>query len=48
VLADRGGRELPISARCVGASVLLGGTHQLVLSQDTQGHFSFRVESGPR
>jgi len=48
VLADRGGRELPISARFVGASVLLGGAHQLVLSQDTQGHFSFRVESGPR
>lgn len=47
VLADRGGRELPISARFVGALVSLKHTQQLVLSQDTQGHFSFRVESGP-
>ena len=47
VLADRGGRELPISARFVGALVALKNTQQLVLSQDTQGHFSFRVESGP-
>jgi len=44
VLADRGGRELPISARFVGVSILLLSTQQLVLSQDTQGHFSFRVE----
>ena len=48
VLADRGGRELPISARFVGVSISLRGAQQLVLSQDTQGHFSFRVESGPR
>jgi pyrimidine operon attenuation protein/uracil phosphoribosyltransferase len=45
VLADRGGRELPISARFVGVSISLRDTQQLVLSQDTQGHFSFRVES---
>lgn len=44
VLADRGGRELPVSARFVGAAVTLKNTDQLVLTQDTQGHFSFRLE----
>ena len=44
VLADRGGRELPVSARFVGAEVALQGIDQLVLSQDTHGHFAFRLE----
>jgi len=45
VLADRGGRELPISARFVGAHVALNAPAQLVLAIDTHGHFSFRLET---
>ncbi|NBS95540.1 MAG: bifunctional pyr operon transcriptional regulator/uracil phosphoribosyltransferase PyrR, partial [Betaproteobacteria bacterium] len=44
VLADRGGRELPVSARFVGAEVALQSIDQLVLSQDRHGHFAFRLE----
>jgi pyrimidine operon attenuation protein/uracil phosphoribosyltransferase len=44
VLVDRGGRELPIIARHVGVEVSLPAPAEFVLSQDTQGHFSLRIE----
>jgi pyrimidine operon attenuation protein/uracil phosphoribosyltransferase len=45
VLVDRGGRELPVSARYVGAILSLGDQQELVLSQDTAGRLSLKLES---
>jgi pyrimidine operon attenuation protein/uracil phosphoribosyltransferase len=47
VLADRGGRELPIDAAYVGATVTLPADAQLELSQDADGRFSFDIVSSP-
>lgn len=44
VLLDRGGRELPIAAQYVGAHRPLGPSEQFVLSQDTAGRLSLRIE----
>lgn len=41
VLADRGGREMPISARFVGANVELPANENLVLSRREGGAFAF-------
>jgi pyrimidine operon attenuation protein / uracil phosphoribosyltransferase len=42
-LADRGGRELPIAADFVAASIELSAQHQLVLQRADDGRFSFTV-----
>jgi pyrimidine operon attenuation protein / uracil phosphoribosyltransferase len=44
VLADRGGRELPMAARFVGGSVDLSAETTLVLERDAEGNFAFHVE----
>jgi len=44
VLADRGKRELPISADFVGQEVDVPETHILVLEKDPAGTFSFQLE----
>jgi len=43
VLADRGGRELPICARWCPASIDLPGSQSLDLARDEAGRLSFRV-----
>lgn len=43
-LVDRGGRELPVAADFVAATVSLPATQQLVLQRATDGRFSFSVE----
>jgi pyrimidine operon attenuation protein / uracil phosphoribosyltransferase len=45
VLVDRGGRELPVAARYVGISLALEEKEELVLSQDTTGRLSLKLES---
>jgi pyrimidine operon attenuation protein/uracil phosphoribosyltransferase len=46
VLVDRGGRELPIQADWVAATVPpLPATQSLTLARDAAGHFSLQVES---
>jgi pyrimidine operon attenuation protein / uracil phosphoribosyltransferase len=44
VLADRGGRELPVAARFAGGSVDLPAGSTLVLERGGDGHFAFSVE----
>jgi pyrimidine operon attenuation protein / uracil phosphoribosyltransferase len=44
VLAERGGRELPITARCVGGRVDLSDDTTLVLVREPDMRFSFRTE----
>jgi len=45
VLVDRGGRELPIEARCAAARLMLPASQRLSLAQDAQGHLTFAVET---
>ncbi len=47
VLADRGGRELPIHAAFVGATVALPPDVQLSLRQEADGRFVFDTVSHP-
>lgn len=44
VLADRGNRELPISANFVGEQVEIPDNQILVLEKDAAGKFSFELE----
>ena len=44
VLADRGKRELPISADFSGEEILLPDRQILVLEKDDAGKFSFQLE----
>lgn len=44
VLADRGNRELPISANFVGEQVEVSENQILVLERDAAGKFSFQLE----
>jgi pyrimidine operon attenuation protein/uracil phosphoribosyltransferase len=46
VLLDRGGRELPMQADHVGAVMPLRRDENFVLSQETSGRLSLRVERG--
>jgi pyrimidine operon attenuation protein/uracil phosphoribosyltransferase len=43
VLADRGGRELPVAARYVGTYVRLTGSQSLNLARDEAGRLAFSV-----
>ena len=45
VLLDRGGRELPMQADYVGAVMPLQPHENFVLSQETSGRLSLRIES---
>jgi len=45
VLLDRGGRELPMQADYVGAVMPLQRHENFVLSQETSGRLSLRIES---
>jgi pyrimidine operon attenuation protein / uracil phosphoribosyltransferase len=45
VLADRGGRELPVTARFVGGVVDVPANANLVLAQRDDGTFAFSVEA---
>ena len=45
VLADRGGREMPVAARFVGGVVEVGADATLVLARGDDGHFSFHTEA---
>jgi len=49
VLADRGGRELPVAARCVGGTVDVPANATLVLAREDDGagaqRFSFHTEA---
>ncbi|WP_118184167.1 bifunctional pyr operon transcriptional regulator/uracil phosphoribosyltransferase PyrR [Paraburkholderia phosphatilytica] len=44
VLADRGGRELPVAARYVGGEVDVPQDANLVLSRNDAGRFAFHIE----
>ncbi|HTR07868.1 MAG TPA: bifunctional pyr operon transcriptional regulator/uracil phosphoribosyltransferase PyrR [Paraburkholderia sp.] len=44
VLADRGGRELPVAARFVGGDVRLDADATLVLARGDDGRFAFHAE----
>jgi pyrimidine operon attenuation protein/uracil phosphoribosyltransferase len=44
VLADRGKRELPVSADFVGEQVELPDNQILVLEKDMTGKFGFQIE----
>ena len=44
VLADRGNRELPVSANFVGEQVQVSDKQILVLEKDSAGKFSFQLE----
>ena len=44
VLADRGNRELPVTANFVGEQVQVPENQILVLEKDTAGKFSFKLE----
>ena len=44
VLVDRGGRELPIEPRWLGASITLPVQQDLVLTRTPQGQLSFVIE----
>jgi pyrimidine operon attenuation protein / uracil phosphoribosyltransferase len=46
VLADRGGRELPVAARFVGGEVHVQAGATLVLARGGDGRFAFHVEPG--
>ena len=43
-LADRGGRELPVAADFVGATVALEAGESLLLARTAQGQFSLTIE----
>ena len=45
VLIDRGGRDLPLTADYVGATIPLEAGERFVLSQETSGRFALRIES---
>ena len=45
VLVDRGGRELPMQADHLGGVVPLRSHERFVLSQETSGRFSLRIEA---
>lgn len=45
VLLDRGGRELPMQADHLGGVVPLRSHERFVLSQETSGRFSLRIEA---
>lgn len=45
VLADRGGRELPIEPRFCAATVTVPPGQRLELARDADGHFSFVLEN---
>jgi pyrimidine operon attenuation protein / uracil phosphoribosyltransferase len=45
VLADRGGREMPIGARFTGAVVDLAANENLVLARRDDGSFAFTTEA---
>jgi pyrimidine operon attenuation protein / uracil phosphoribosyltransferase len=45
VLADRGGREMPVAARCVGATLDVPARDNLVLSRRDDGAFAFTTEA---
>jgi pyrimidine operon attenuation protein / uracil phosphoribosyltransferase len=45
VLADRGGRELPVAARFTGGIVDIPATDTLVLSQGENGTLQFSTEA---
>ena len=47
VLADRGERELPISADFAAQSISLPRSQILVLEQDANTHFHFQIEERP-
>jgi pyrimidine operon attenuation protein/uracil phosphoribosyltransferase len=44
VLVDRGGRELPIEATYVGATITMSRDRTIVLSRDPGGTLSLAVE----
>jgi pyrimidine operon attenuation protein/uracil phosphoribosyltransferase len=44
VLADRGNRELPVSANFAGEQVKVSDQQILVLEKDSVGKFSFQLE----
>lgn len=46
VLAERGGRELPVSARFTGGAVSVEARETLVLAHSVDGRFAFHVEPG--
>jgi pyrimidine operon attenuation protein / uracil phosphoribosyltransferase len=43
VLVDRGGRELPVAARYVGAQIVLGAHQSLNLARDGSGKLAFTL-----
>ncbi|MDI9332077.1 MAG: bifunctional pyr operon transcriptional regulator/uracil phosphoribosyltransferase PyrR [Alphaproteobacteria bacterium] len=45
VLVDRGGRQLPVQAEFAAARVALPASQSLALARDTQGRFTFSLES---
>jgi len=45
VLADRGGRELPVAADYVGSVVELDATHAIVLTQAAEGTLCFSLKT---
>ncbi|QCP50783.1 bifunctional pyr operon transcriptional regulator/uracil phosphoribosyltransferase PyrR [Trinickia violacea] len=45
VLADRGGREMPVAARFVGGVVEVGADTTLVLARGDDGHLTFHTEA---
>jgi pyrimidine operon attenuation protein/uracil phosphoribosyltransferase len=45
VLADRGGREMPIGARFTGATVEVPANQNLVLARREDGGFTFTTEA---
>jgi pyrimidine operon attenuation protein / uracil phosphoribosyltransferase len=45
VLVDRGGRELPIAARFVGATLDVPAGETLVLKREADGRFTFATEA---
>ncbi|NTX32788.1 bifunctional pyr operon transcriptional regulator/uracil phosphoribosyltransferase, partial [Burkholderia pyrrocinia] len=45
VLADRGGRELPVAARFAGGALDVPAGATLVLARDDDAQFTLRVEA---
>ncbi|KDB08765.1 phosphoribosyltransferase, partial [Burkholderia sp. lig30] len=45
VLADRGGRELPVAARFAGGAIDVPADATLVLARDDAAQFSLRIEA---
>ena len=46
VLVDRGGRELPVHADYVGASIKIGSREAIVLAQDSDGRLTLSISAG--